>query len=209
MKWFDKVSQLESTVKTRLRIKKEKEPNKMQGSDDVWVGEGTKVYENAVIKNNVIIGEDCVIGNGAIIRDNVILGDNVVVGQSAEIKNSEVGSGVIVGPVAYVGDSIVRKGAMLGAMVRTSNNRLDGRDISVMRGQELVETDMAKLGCYIGNFASLGIGVIVYPGREIGRDALVEPNIVVKKNVKPEMKIGLRQEFVVEKVNMADSRREV
>jgi bifunctional UDP-N-acetylglucosamine pyrophosphorylase/glucosamine-1-phosphate N-acetyltransferase len=46
-----------------------------------------------------------------------------------------------------------------------------------------VDTGMEKLGCLIGARSSLGIQVIVLPGRMIAPDSSFAPRITVEKNL--------------------------
>ena len=65
----------------------------------------------------------------------------------------------------YVGDSILGFGVNLGAGVKLSNVRNDGRGVIVtMEDGERIETGLRKLGSLIGDHSQLGCNVVTNPG---------------------------------------------
>ena len=149
----------------------------------VVIGPRTKVCRGAHIVGPVRIGSDCLIGDGTMVRAVTTIGDGTRIGFATEIKNAIIGCGVTIGPQCFVADSKIEQGAYLGAQVRTSNHRLDGRTIEVMVDGCRLDTGLEKLGCWIGARASLGIQVIVLPGREIAADSLFAPRVTVERNL--------------------------
>lgn len=143
----------------------------------------TKVCSGAVIRGPVRIGEDCLVGNSAVVRGPTLVGDRVRIGFAAELKQAMVSSDVAIGPMCFVADSKVDEGAYLGAQVRTSNQRLDRAEICVREDGIDVATGTDKLGCWIGAGASLGIQVIVLPGRTVAPGSLFEPRITIAQNL--------------------------
>lgn len=151
----------------------------------IILGERTKVCAGATIQGPVRIGDDCLIGNNCMVRGPVVIGDRSRIGFSTELKNALLGAEVMIGPQCFVADSRVDDGAYLGAMVRTSNQRLDRRSVTVAHESTLHETGMDKLGCWIGAGAALGIQVIVLPGRVVAPGAIFGPRITVERNLPP------------------------
>ena len=49
-------------------------------------------------------------------------------------------------------------------------------------GAQAISTGREKLGCWIGARASLGVQVIVLPGRVIAEDSLFEPRVTISRN---------------------------
>ena len=98
-----------------------------------------------------------------------------------------------VGPLSCVLDSIICENTFLGALVRTSNYRLDGQTISIIQNSQLIDTNQKNFGTIIGKNTQIGIGVIIYPGRFIGNNILIEPNIVIKKNISDNRHLFLEQ----------------
>ncbi|UTA53954.1 acetyltransferase [Lysobacter soli] len=150
---------------------------------NVSIGAGTRICHGAYIEGPVEIGRDCLIGNNAMIRGATSIGDGVRIGFAAELKNAIVQDGVAIGPQCFVADSKVERGCYLGAQVRTSNHRLDGRTVCVRIGDTSLDTGMEKLGCLIGARSSLGVQVIVLPGRMVAPESLFAPRVIVERNL--------------------------
>lgn len=162
----------------------------------ISIGAGTKVCENAVLRGPLTIGENCIIGTNTVIRGSTIIGNKVLIGNGAEVKNAIIEDEASLGPYSYVADSIVREAAFLGALVRTSNYRLDRKTIIVRSGEHgsPVDTGLQKLGCLIGEGAQLGVGVVILPGRSVAPDSIFGPNIVIEKNLPP-ARYALKQDL--------------
>lgn len=146
------------------------------------VGANTTIAEDAIIRGDVVIGDNCMIGNGVIIRGHVRIGNGVRLGYGVEIKNAIIRDNTWIGPLCYVGDSVIEEEVYLGALVRTSNHRLDRANIKSWNGVELEDTHREKLGCWIRTKTSLGVGVVILPGRIVPEDSVFSPHIVITRN---------------------------
>lgn len=158
----------------------------------VRIGPGTRVCAGAVLRGPICIGPGCLIGNGAFLRGPLVIGAGVSIGYCSELKQALIGDHVSIGPLCFVADSRVDEHAYLGALVRTSNQRLDRAAVTVHHQGRPIDTGMAKLGCWIGAHASLGIQVIVLPGRVIAPHSLFEPRVTIERNY-PTGRYRLRQ----------------
>ena len=148
----------------------------------IVIGPRSKICTGAVLRGPIVIGAECLVGNLSMVRGPVLIGDQVRIGFTTEIKQALIGDRVSIGPQCFVADSKVDEDAYLGAQVRTSNQRLDREAISVRIGNREIATNCDKLGCWIGARASLGIHVIVLPGRVIAADSLFEPRVTIARN---------------------------
>lgn len=151
----------------------------------VFVGARSRICDGAYVQGPVTIGADCLIGNLAMVRGSTSIGDSTRIGFAAEIKNAIIEEAVTIGPQCYIADSKIERDAYLGAQVRTSNHRLDRTSVRVLVENAWVDTGLEKLGCLIGARSSLGIQVIVLPGRMIAPDTSLAPRITVEKNLPP------------------------
>lgn len=149
----------------------------------IIVGERTRICDGAYIQGPVTIGADCLIGNLAMIRGSTSIGSGTRIGFAAEVKNAIIENEVTIGPQCFIADSKIERHAYLGAQVRTSNHRLDKENVKVLVDGEWVDTGLEKLGCLIGERSSLGIQVIVLPGRVIQPGTSFSPRITVEKNL--------------------------
>jgi NDP-sugar pyrophosphorylase family protein len=161
----------------------------------VIIGKGTKICENAIIKGPVFIGENCLIGNNVFIRGNTYISNNVKLGFSTEIKNSIIQENVTIGPQCFIADSKIEANSYLGAQVRTSNHRLDKKNIRVFIDGHLYDTGKDKLGCLIGKNSALGVQVVILPGRIIAESTIFGPKVLVEKNL-PSGKYLLKQQII-------------
>jgi len=149
----------------------------------IVIGARTRVCDGAFIQGPIEIGADCLIGNLCMIRGPARLGSGTRIGFATEIKGAIIEDHVTIGPQCFVADSKIEREAYLGAQVRTSNHRLDQGTVKVLDGETLRDTGLEKLGCLIGAGASLGIQVIILPGRVIAPGSSFAPRITIEKNL--------------------------
>lgn len=149
----------------------------------IIIGARTRICEGAYIEGPAAIGDDCMIGNFALVRGPVWIGKRTRIGFATEIKSAIIQDRVTIGPQCFVADSKIEHDVYLGAQVRTSNHRLDKQNVKVLVEGEWVDTGVEKLGCLIGAGSSLGIQVIVLPGRVIAPGSAFAPRITVEKNL--------------------------
>ncbi|MBW8775766.1 MAG: acetyltransferase [Stenotrophomonas sp.] len=135
----------------------------------VQIGAGSRICDGAQLQGPVSIGRDCLIGNNALLRGPLHIGDGVRIGFASELKNALIGDGACIGPQCFIADSRVDARAYLGALVRTSNHRLDGATVAV----------------HIGDTVILGVGVIILPGRIVAPGSQFGPHITVERNLPP------------------------
>jgi len=149
----------------------------------IVIGPRSRICAGARIEGPAEIGADVLVGNLALLRGPLRIGNGSRIGFATELKNAQLGERVSIGPQCFVADSRIDTGAYLGAQVRTSNHRLDGRTISVDYEGERRDTGRDKLGCWIGSDCALGIQVIVLPGRIVAAGSQIGPRITIEKNL--------------------------
>lgn len=142
--------------------------------DSLLVGKNVKISHTAVIEGNVVIGDGSEVRPGAYIRGNVIIGPHCVIGNSTELKNCILLRHVQAPHYNYVGDSVLGNGAHMGAGSICSNLKSDGRAVTV-HGDKEYETNLRKVGAFIGDAAEIGCGSVLNPGAVIGKGASVYP----------------------------------
>jgi acetyltransferase-like isoleucine patch superfamily enzyme len=149
----------------------------------ILIGARTRICEGACIHGPVEIGDDCLVGNMSMIRGPVRVGSGTRIGFATEVKGAIIEERVTIGPQCFIADSKIEREAYLGAQVRTSNHRLDRKTVKVFSAGEQVDTGLEKLGCFIGAGASLGIQVIVLPGRVVAAASSFAPRVTVERNL--------------------------
>lgn len=152
------------------------------GPGPIVIGAGSRICTGALLRGPIVIGENCLIGNQSMLRGPIRIGDSVRVGFASEIKQALIAGRVSIGPLCFVADSKIDEDAYLGGEVRTSNHRLDRKEVTVRDGAREIATGLEKLGCWIGARASLGVQVIVLPGRVVAPDSMFEPRVTITRN---------------------------
>jgi len=149
----------------------------------IVIGDNCRICEHVTITGPLILGARCLIGKGAQLRAPSVIGDDVLIGQNAEVKRALIGNKVNLGPLSYTCDSLIEEGVFFAALVRTSNFRLDDRNVEVLHDGVRIDSGMNKLGCFVGKNTRLGVGCKIYPGRVVPPDSLFEMDIHIRKNM--------------------------
>ena len=139
--------------------------------DNIWISKTVTIPKNVTIIGPCIIDHNAEIRPGAYIRGKVIIGKNSVLGNSCEIKNAILYDHVQVPHFNYVGDSILGCNVHLGAGVILANLRFDKKNIKV----EGEETNLRKIGAFIGDNTEIGCNSVVFPGTVIMPDSVILP----------------------------------
>ena len=134
-------------------------------SDQATIGEGTRIWHQAQVRERARIGSACIIGKGVYVDFDVVIGDRVKVQNGAFIYHgATIEDGVFIGP-----------GAIL------TNDRTP-RAITP-DGQLKSDADWTVGRTRIQHGASVGAGAIILPGVTVGRFAMVGAGAVVTHDV--------------------------
>jgi UDP-N-acetylglucosamine diphosphorylase / glucose-1-phosphate thymidylyltransferase / UDP-N-acetylgalactosamine diphosphorylase / glucosamine-1-phosphate N-acetyltransferase / galactosamine-1-phosphate N-acetyltransferase len=147
--------------------------------ETITIGEGSVIEPGAYIQGPCIIGKHCVVRHGAYIRGSIITGDRCVIGHDTEIKNTILLDNAHAAHFAYVGDSILGNGINLGAGTKCANLKLDRQQISVLFGEQRIETPFRKFGAIIGDGSQIGCNSVTNPGSLLGKEVLCYPCVNV------------------------------
>lgn len=164
---------------------------------NVILEDNVKVLEGAVIKGPCYIGKNTVVGNNVLIRDYSHIGENCSIGYSTEITRSYVGDNCFFHS-NFIGDSIICDNCLFGYGTITANYRLDQSMVKVKVNNNIIDTKRTKLGAIVGEGTRIGVGCMIMPGVRLGPNSLVGPGVIVYKDVEPNKKILLKQEYFVE-----------
>ena len=136
-------------------------------SPNATIGDGTRIWHHAQIREGAHVGSECVIGK------NVYIGSDVRIGDACKIENNAaVFDGVTIGRAVFVGP-----GAIL------TNDRIPRA--ATPAGRPKGASDWAIESIEVKDGASLGAGAIVIAGVSIGEYALVAAGSVVTRDVPP------------------------
>ena len=170
-----------------------------QVDDEVWIAKSAKVAPTASITGPTIIDENAEIRHCAFIRGKAIIGKNTVVGNSTELKNCILFNNVQVPHYNYIGDSILGHKAHMGAGSINSNIKSDKKNIQIkINATEQIETNLRKVGAFIGDEVEVGCNSVLNPGTIIGRKSIIYPLSCVR-GIIPENSIYKNKNEIVEK----------
>jgi acetyltransferase-like isoleucine patch superfamily enzyme len=134
-------------------------------SKDALIGEGTRIWHEAQVREGARIGIDCVIGKGVYIDKGVVVGDRCKIQNRASLYHGlSIEDGVFVGPHAiFANDRFPRAVNPDGSLKSDAD--------------WLVEPVLVRQG------ASIGAGAVVLPGITIGPWAMIGAGSVVAASV--------------------------
>lgn len=143
--------------------------------ENVWIAKNATVALTASITGPCIIGFNAEVRHCAFIRGNALIGENSVVGNSTELKNVILFNRVQVPHYNYVGDSVLGYKSHMGAGSITSNVKSDKTLIDVKNGEEVIHTNLKKMGAILGDNVEVGCGSVLNPGSVIGSNTNIYP----------------------------------
>ncbi len=129
------------------------------------VAEGTRIWQQAQIRERAHIGSDCIIGKGVYVDTDVNIGDHVKVQNYVSIyRGVTLEDGVFVGPHAcFTNDKLPRAITTAGTLKTDAD--------------WIVSPTLVRYG------ASIGAGAVILPGITVGRFAMVGAGSVVTRDV--------------------------
>lgn len=143
-------------------------------SADARLGERTKVWNRAQIREGAVVGDDCIIGKDAYIDFGVRIGDKVKIQNGALVYHGvTVESGVFIGPGAILtNDRYPRSITPLGDPAGDDDWTVS--EICLRYGSSIGAGAVVVAGCDVGRFATVGAGAVVT--RSVPDFALVAGN---------------------------------
>ena len=131
------------------------------------IGEGTRVWHLAQVRDGAVVGADCIIGRGAYIGSGVHLGDRVKVQNLAQVyEPARVADGVFIGPGAVFTNDRTPRAVTPDGRVKTGS-------------------DWEAVGVTVEEGASIGAGAVCVAPVTIGAWALVAAGSIVVRDVPP------------------------
>ena len=168
-------------------------------SPQVWVHKTAKVFDSAYLGAPCIIGARTEVRHCAFIRGSVIIGKESVLGNSCEIKNAILFDNVQVPHFNYIGDSILGYHSHMGAGSITSNVKSDKKLVIIKDKENKIETNLKKVGAFLGDYVEVGCNSVLNPGTVIGPNTNIYPltsvrGVIPKNSIVKDMKNIIEKE---------------
>ena len=129
------------------------------------IGDGTRIWHLAQIREDAVLGRDCTVGRGAYVGPGVVLGDNCKLQNHALVyEPARLGDGVFIGPAAVLTNDEYPRAVTPGGRLKTGD-------------------DWTAVGVTIGEGAAIGARAVCVAPVTVGRWALVAAGAVVTKDV--------------------------
>ncbi|MDW3218127.1 MAG: sugar phosphate nucleotidyltransferase [Acidimicrobiales bacterium] len=161
--YWEDVGTLESYVAAHADILDGKVTVDIDGfeqDEGLFVGENVSVHPEAVLSGPAVIGDNCRIEAGAHIGPYSVLGANVRVRSEVDIERS------VIAENTYLGEGVNLRGAVIG------------RSCDLRAGVKVDEGAVIGDECFVGEWATVGADVKVYPFKTIEAGAAVNASIV-------------------------------
>jgi UDP-2-acetamido-3-amino-2,3-dideoxy-glucuronate N-acetyltransferase len=134
-------------------------------ADDARIGEGSKIWQLAQVREGASLGANCIIGRGAYIGTGVHLGDNCKVQNYALVyEPAQLGDGVFIGPAVVLTNDTYPRAVSADGSLKSAH-------------------DWTPVGVTILDGASIGARAVCVAPVTIGRWATVAAGAVVTKDV--------------------------
>ncbi|MFM2114978.1 MAG: hypothetical protein RI908_719 [Actinomycetota bacterium] len=140
-------------------------------SPDSEIGDGSKIWHYAQIREGAVLGRDCTVGRGAYIGSGVRLGDGCKVQNYALVyEPASLEDGVFVGPAAVLTNDLFPR-AVNPDMSPKAAADWDAVGVTVQRGASIGARAVCVAPVIIGQWAVVGAGSVVT--RDVPAFALV------------------------------------
>ncbi|MBP2413745.1 acetyltransferase-like isoleucine patch superfamily enzyme [Arthrobacter stackebrandtii] len=129
------------------------------------LGEGTKVWHLAQVREDAVLGENCIVGRGAYVGTGVKIGDNTKIQNYALVYEPAVlGHGVFIGPAVVLTNDTYPRAVSPDGSLKSAH-------------------DWTPVGVTIEDGASIGARAVCIAPLTIGRWATIAAGSVVTKDV--------------------------
>ncbi|MBI5816197.1 MAG: NTP transferase domain-containing protein [Nitrospinae bacterium] len=146
----------------------------------VRIAEGVQIMQGAALEGPSYIGPGTYIGHNALIRPYTCIGGGSVIGHGVELKNCVIFPGATVGRLCFIGDSVIGENVNIGAGTMTINQPIDKKGARVKIKGKALDTELKKLGAFIGDNAVIGASNTLAAGTVVDAGRVIDHNLSVK-----------------------------
>ena len=130
-------------------------------SEDSAIGQGSKVWHLAQVREGASLGENCIIGRGAYIGPGVKLGDNCKVQNYALVYEPAVlGVGVFIGPAVVLTNDVFPRAIKSDGTLKTEDD-WDKVGVTINEGAAIGARAVCIAPVTIGSWATVAAGAVV------------------------------------------------
>lgn len=136
-------------------------------ADEAVLGDGTKIWHLAQVREDAVLGENCIVGRGAYVGNGVHIGANSKIQNYALVYEPAVlGHGVFIGPAVVLTNDTYPRAVSPDGSLKSAH-------------------DWTPVGVTIEDGASIGARAVCIAPLRIGRWATIAAGSVVTKDVPP------------------------
>ncbi len=132
---------------------------------NIYIDEKAEIKPLSYLEGPVYIGKRTIINQGKI-RPFSNIGENCRIGGEVEATIFQGNSNKY--HEGFLGHSYVGEWVNIGAGTNNSDLKNNYSTVKIKLGKELIDTGLMKLGCFIGDYAKIGIGTKIPTGGIIG-----------------------------------------
>ena len=130
-------------------------------STDSDVGQGSRVWHLAQVREGAVLGENCIIGRGAYIGPGVQLGHNCKVQNYALVYEPAVlGEGVFIGPAVVLTNDVFPRAINADGTLKTEDD-WDKVGVTIKEGAAIGARAVCIAPVTIGSWATIAAGAVV------------------------------------------------
>lgn len=139
----------------------------------VRVADSVVIESGTVMKGPCYVGPHSFVGNNVLIRPYTAIGAGSVIGFGVELKNCILFDDAKVGRLSFLGDSVLGEGVDIGSGTMTINRNMENGPVAALVEGREVETELEKLGSFIGDGSRIGAGNCLSAGLVLGPKTVI------------------------------------
>lgn len=133
----------------------------------VYIGKNCIIEGYTKVEGPTYIGDDTII-KGAYIRSKCYIGRACRIGFGSELEEAIISSYTNKQHAGFVGHSYIGEWVNIGAGTNVSDLKNTYGTIRVSIRDSMIDSGLIKLGCFVGDYVKISIGVQIYSGKKIG-----------------------------------------
>jgi acetyltransferase-like isoleucine patch superfamily enzyme len=125
------------------------------------LGAGTKVWNQAAVREGAALGRSCIVGRGAYLGPGVVAGDNVKIQNNALVyEPAWLGDGAFVGPAVVFTNDLHPRSVTPDGRLKTADD-WDAVGVTVLEGGSVGARAVCVAPVTVGRWAMVAAGAVV------------------------------------------------